>query len=518
METRPPTISRILVAVGFALSCFALALFLWIAFGGSVPLKPEGYRFNVPFNEATQLAIESDVRISGVSVGKVKNIELADNGVADTTIELDPAYSPIPSDTQAILRQKTLLGETYVELTPGSNEADPLPEDGTLPAGQVSDAVQLDEIFRAFDSKTRAAFQSWMQGQAASLRGRGVDLSNAIASLDPFAEEANEALRLLDSQSEAVSGLIRNSGEVFGALSERQGQLRGLITNANAVFETTARRNEDLATAFTIFPTFLRESRETLARLEQFSRDNDPIINSLRPTAEEVQPTFASLGASAPALQNFSVGLRTTIDRSKSGFSALRGLLDNDLPPILGRLDPWLASFNSILAGLEMYKHEITAFLGNATAATQNFLVVDPTTGLPVHTLRTEAPLTPEVLSTYSRRLDINRANPYFKPGGYSAADLRAAYKSFETRQCTDSVSAVLPPRDTTIVDPAFNVRTDGDTTAAGEYFDRIKLFAFNDQDSTATIGAPACVKQTPFQSIGSPQETSDFLHVYPQP
>ncbi len=71
METRPPTVTRILIAVGFALSCFGLALFLWIAFGGPLPLKPEGYRFTVPFTEAAQLAAESDVRISGVSVGKV---------------------------------------------------------------------------------------------------------------------------------------------------------------------------------------------------------------------------------------------------------------------------------------------------------------------------------------------------------------------------------------------------------------------------------------------------------------
>ena len=92
--------ARILIAVGFALSCFALALFLWIAFGGAIPLKPEGYRFTVPFNEATQLAQESDVRISGVSVGKVKRIELGDSGDADATIELDAAYAPIPSDTR----------------------------------------------------------------------------------------------------------------------------------------------------------------------------------------------------------------------------------------------------------------------------------------------------------------------------------------------------------------------------------------------------------------------------------
>src|SRR4029078_7478657 len=112
METRPPTVTRILIAAGFALSCFALALFLWIAFGGPLPLKPEGYRFEVPFTEATQLAQESDVRISGVSVGKVKRIDLGDN-TAIATIEMDSKYAPVPSDTRAILRQKTLLGETY---------------------------------------------------------------------------------------------------------------------------------------------------------------------------------------------------------------------------------------------------------------------------------------------------------------------------------------------------------------------------------------------------------------------
>ena len=54
-----------------------LLLFLWVAFGGPVPLKPKSYRITAYFPEAVQLAVESDVRIGGVSVGKVKSIELA---------------------------------------------------------------------------------------------------------------------------------------------------------------------------------------------------------------------------------------------------------------------------------------------------------------------------------------------------------------------------------------------------------------------------------------------------------
>src|SRR5882724_12487952 len=119
VRTKGPTVGQTVVALAFALSCFGLALFLWVTFGGPVPLQAEGYRFHVDFHEATQLAQQSDVRISGVSVGKVVDINLTKKGLADATVELDDKYAPIPSNTRATLRQKTLLGETYVELTPG---------------------------------------------------------------------------------------------------------------------------------------------------------------------------------------------------------------------------------------------------------------------------------------------------------------------------------------------------------------------------------------------------------------
>jgi virulence factor Mce-like protein len=513
METRVPSLGRILIAVGFAISCFGLALFLWLAFGGAIPLKPESYRFTVPFQEATQLAVESDVRISGVSVGKVKRIDLNDEGDAEATVELDPRYAPIPSDTRAILRQKTLLGETYVELSQGSEESEPLPEDGSLPAAQVSDAVQLDEIFRAFDPETRAAFQAWMQGQAAALRGRGADLSLAIASLDPFAREADRALRLLDSQSEAVSGLVRSGGEVFGALSERPGQLRGLITNANAVFETTARRNEDLATAFEIFPTFLRESRATLARLERFAVDSDPVVQALQPTARELAPTVTALGRLSEQLDPFFSGLRGTIDAAPKGTRALRRLLGDDLPPLLERFDPFLAQLNPVLEVIRIYRHEVTGLLANVAASTNGLL--NSTIG-PENYLRTLVMQTPEAVTTFPERLQINRTNPYLK--AKAALDVRTALASFEIRQCAAGTVATLPDRAATIADPAFNGRFGGDLESAADFYDRLQQYAFNDQTSTATITPPPCNEQAPFESIGAPSESSDYLHVYPFP
>jgi phospholipid/cholesterol/gamma-HCH transport system substrate-binding protein len=535
METRPPTITRILVALGFALSCFALALFLWITFGGPLPLKPEGYRFTVPFDEATQLAVESDVRISGVPVGKVKAVELSDSGRADATIELDSRYAPIPTDTRALLRTKTLLGETFVELTPGDEQGPSLEEGGRLPEGQVKESVQLDEIWRTFDARTRSAFRVWMQGTAAGLRGRGDDFSAAIAELAPFAEETNRLLRVLDSQSQAVSQLVHDGGTVFEALSERQGQLRGLIQNSEAVFSTTARRNRELADLFRILPTFQRESRFTLARLNRFARTADPFVQQLRPAARELSPTLVAAEKAAPDLKAFFEGLRGTIKVSDTGFPALRRLLSDDFAPLLSRLgsavggqDPYLAHLNSIIQVLGMYKHEITAFLGNAAAAVQYQVDSEEAGGRKVKILRTTSPLNPESLATFDQRLSSNRANPYFKPLGYNR--LADGLQSFANAPCDAGINAILPPRAQVAGDPNFQPYATDDPTGINplmgdpaNLYDRLKSYAFGlpitpGASSTSAVPRPPCDRQSDFRSVGRSPESTPFLHVRRQP
>ncbi len=120
MQKRAPTLGNILVIILFTLSCFGLLLFLWESFGGPVPLKPKGYQFTVAFPRSLALAEQSDVRISGVDVGHVVALKLGGEGRTIATVELSSQYAPIRDDMHAILRQKTLLGETYVQLIPES--------------------------------------------------------------------------------------------------------------------------------------------------------------------------------------------------------------------------------------------------------------------------------------------------------------------------------------------------------------------------------------------------------------
>ena len=347
MSKRAPSTSQLLIIAGFALSCFGILLFLWVTFGGPTPFRAKPYEIKVPFNEATQLAEQSDVRISGVNVGKVQSIELAPNGKqALATAAIDDRYAPLPTSTRAILRTKTLLGETYIELTPGSKDGPRLADGGTLPAANIAESVQLDEIFRTFNPETRAAFQTWMQESAVAINGQSQALSYGFAELEPTAVGLGKLFRVLDSQRLAVAQLFRNGATTFEALRGREGELASLVQASNAVFQTTAERDRDIEALFRAFPTFQDESRLTLDRLKTFALNADPLMKQLVPAAEELSPTLVAFANLAPEAKGFFEGLAPVIARAPTGFPALRKLFRDDFPPLLRAVDPLLRNLN----------------------------------------------------------------------------------------------------------------------------------------------------------------------------
>src|SRR3954454_6179427 len=100
MQKNAPSLARILSMVIFALSCIGLLLFLWLSFGGSIPLNPKRYELKVNFPEATTLAQEADVRIAGVTVGKVREKQLLKGATTtNVTLDIDPKFAPIAKDT-----------------------------------------------------------------------------------------------------------------------------------------------------------------------------------------------------------------------------------------------------------------------------------------------------------------------------------------------------------------------------------------------------------------------------------
>jgi virulence factor Mce-like protein len=421
-----PSIGRMIGMAVFTLSCFGLLLFLWLAFGGPIPLKPEGYRFKVALPEAATLAVEADVRMAGVNVGKVKTKEL-DKGAARTIVELElkPQYAPIPKDSKVIQRQKTLLGETYVEISTGDKRGGALEDGSTLPNVQVEETVQLDEIFNAFDEETRDAFREWVSELSKAIKDqRGSDLNDAFGNLEGFAVDGAKLLETLDEQEIALRRLVKNTGVVFGALNERQGQLQELIVNSNRTFEATASRDEALAETFHIFPTFLDESKATLARLEDFSRNAHPLINDLKGPADDLGPTVRDLGDLAPDLEALFRDLDPLIKASEDGLPALERTVDQ-LEPFFESAHLFFPELNPILSFLNYHQVTVAGFISNGSYDFTTFI------GGRRGQMQIGA-IDARSFRKYTERQVWERGNAYLAPNTLTRALLLGTFESFD--------------------------------------------------------------------------------------
>ena len=202
-----------------------------------------------------------------------------------------------------------------------------------------------------------------MQEAAVAIGGQGASLSAAIGEFDPTFTEFDRLFRVLDTQRLAVRQLFSNGAVALEALRGRQGELASLIRNSNTVFQTTAQRDTDIEELFRAFPTFLDQSKLTLARLRSFSLDADPVVRQLIPAVEQLSPTLVAFGRLAPQAKGFFEGLSPVIALAPTGFPAFRRLLRYDFPPLLRALDPFLRNLNPILTGLGLYKSEITGVM-----------------------------------------------------------------------------------------------------------------------------------------------------------
>jgi virulence factor Mce-like protein len=406
----------------FALSCIGLLLFLWISFGGTIPFNPQGYRVRISFPHAAQLAEQADVRIAGVSVGTVISKSLDPQGNRTiATIQMQNKYAPVREDAHAILREKTILGETYVELTPGSPSAKPIPDGGLLARGQVTTAVQLSDIFNALDPKTRKAFQVWQQQLAAANNNNDQNLNSVLGNLPTFTADATDILQVLDVEHSAVVRLVQNGGTVFSALSQNQSALRNLITSAGTTFATTAANNNALADTFHVFPTFLNETKLTMARLRSFALDTDPLVRELEPVARDLGPTLHSVQVLSPYLRNLFTNLGPLITASKTGLPAISDVL-NGARPLLAQLGPFLEQLNPILNWLSLHQQLVSDFISNGATGISGRTTVFGGAGLKCngvpcgHYLRQFQPLGPESLSIFPKRDPDNRGDTYPNP------------------------------------------------------------------------------------------------------
>jgi virulence factor Mce-like protein len=441
MVTQAPRRSAIVIALCFALSCIGLTVLVWTSLRGPFPFAAKGYVVRGVFPETGQLVTGADVRISGINVGKVTAIQ--PEGVnSRVTMELDQRYAPIPRNTRAILRNKTLLGEGFIELSPGNSTGPKLPDGGTIPAKHVQRAVALDQVLNSFTPQTQRALQQFLGGTSVALSGEGQALNDAIGNLDPTTSELAGVVGLLNHQQGDIRGLISNLGAVLTTLGNRSADVQSLVTAGNQVLSATAARNAQLTRTVNALPPFLFQLRTTLRTLNSTLGLARPTLAALMPVAPLLRPALAEvvrLSGPAVKLLHQAPALLSAADRALPAIGAFTNAFNGTVGPLLAAAQQVVPMINYV----QLYPREITAAMANLAA----FLNASAPSkgGVLRKYLRAMFAVNNESLFGQPERPGTNRHNAYISPGGLAYVGLGGLLSSDCNNLGNSTLSGAIP-------------------------------------------------------------------------
>jgi virulence factor Mce-like protein len=228
-------------------------------------LPGSSYDLNVLMPGADGLYAGSDVLIAGSRAGTVTGITLHGNDVL-VGLSLDPAYSPIHGNATITLRPKSLLGEKYLDLNPGSG-GDSLNPGSTIPATKVSISTDLQDVINTFDQPTRDKLQVVITQLGGGVAGRGVDTNETIHYGTQDLTDLAQISTTLKQRDADLQKVIQALDTVTAELaqSDRRQQLGQLIANSDRLIKNLANQDAELKRALSQTNAALSKTDTALA-------------------------------------------------------------------------------------------------------------------------------------------------------------------------------------------------------------------------------------------------------------
>lgn len=442
MQTIAPTWRALVLPIMFTLVCVVVAFALWRLFGGGVPLEPKGYRFTTVVPQAHAIFPNTDVRIAGVSVGKVSAVRQVGR-IAEATIDVDPGFAPVRAGARTIARTKTLLGEAYIEIAPGAPTAKAIPDGGRLPAANSQQAQRLDDVLDTFRPQTRAEIRQLFAGLKTAFAERSADVNTTLGHARPFAADLSEVLGIAERQDDDVRTLISSSATIFETLGRRQSALTTAITEGDRVLAATASRDRALESTIREMPPFLSELGRASDALADASGDLRSAVDSLRPTTPLLVPALASLDRNAPSFRAIFRELSPTISSGMKGLPALSRVLRAAQPAMKPTYDA-SREFIPVVELAAVTRNEIVGALSNMANMTNGRIIAPG--GVVKGYVNGFLTAWNEIIGGWTKKLPTNRSNPYMEPGGLRNI-ATGGLKAFDCRNTGNPL--VVPPTGT---------------------------------------------------------------------
>jgi ABC-type transporter Mla subunit MlaD len=351
------------LAVG-ALLLAALVLVVILASGGS-----DGHRVQMTVPGATGLIKGFDVRLAGKEVGTVKSVDLTDDYRAKIVLEIDDAAWPLPADTGFTLRQAGTIhfSDRYVQIDRGRSTA-MLPDGATIAAARFVNPVEFDDLFNAFDGKTRASLTQLLTNAGRAAPGVRDNLKPALKDGPAAARSTSAILRQLGDDPAALDVLLRSTANVADAAATANPGLGALVQSAAQTFQAVGARSRQLETVLDQAPSTLAAARGTASKVDATLKVAQDLTDKLDPGVDQLRAVSPPLSHLLKTVVDVGPDARRTLSTLDRAAPDLNGLVDRVKAPLLPKVQSIGAEAAKQLDCIRPYSPEIAGLAVNWAA------------------------------------------------------------------------------------------------------------------------------------------------------
>ena len=236
-------------------------------------------QYRAEFTDATGVNKGDDIRVAGVRVGTVDDVEIVDRTRALITFTVDDETS-VNGGTNAAIRYRNLVGQRYISLTQEVGDTQRLPDGSTIPVSRTKAALDLTVLFNGF----KPLFQA--------------------LSPEDVNQLSFELIQVFQGEGGTLEGLLAHTASVTSTLADRDEVIGDLIDNLSLVLDHVADRDQQLTRLIRSFRTLVgglkKDRNAILGSLEEVSAlsvETASLIDGIRePFVKDIKELRAVAG------------------------------------------------------------------------------------------------------------------------------------------------------------------------------------------------------------------------------
>ncbi|MCE7005694.1 MCE family protein [Kibdelosporangium philippinense] len=317
--------SRNPITIGITgLVVIALVL-LAAVYSDDLPIIGGGTTYQAQFSEAAGIKPSDEVRIAGVKVGKVTDVDLDGDSVL-VSFKVKDAW--MGDRTRAAIKIKTLLGQKYLAVEPDGagtlNPNQPIPRNRTIAPYDVLEAFRgLAETVDAVDTPQLAK----------SFEVLTNTFSNTSDNVKGALDGLSALSKTISSRDDQLAQLLGNTAQVSQTLADRDAEVAKLLEDGNKLLDEVRKRKQAISS---LLEGTKRLSAELKGLVDDNSKQLDPVLASLDQFTAMLQRNQDDLGKGIEKLAPFVRQFANTLGNGRWFDNYICGLL----PPSVGPINP----------------------------------------------------------------------------------------------------------------------------------------------------------------------------------